>query len=148
MGNSSTGFEKFADILEKKIRKQIEAEIFASQSPEKNENLTASLEGNELLGSLLTSLNPVHFYVPAGTKKYPHKTVKSKPRPAHRFNPQQAHGFQFMLQCGAQLQDNFNKRELEAAFRALALKLHPDQGGSTEKFLQLLEARKSLQSLL
>lgn len=148
MGTSSTGFEKFADILEKKIRKQIEAEIFASQSPAKTETLTVSLEGNELLGSLLTSLNPVHFYIPTGMKKYPHKTVKPKPRPAHSLNPQQAHNFQFMLKCGAHLPDNFNKRELETAFRALALKLHPDQGGSTEKFLHLLEARKSLQSLL
>ena len=39
-------------------------------------------------------------------------------------------------------------QEIANAHRALMKKLHPDQGGSTEKFLQLLEARKSLQSLL
>ncbi len=148
MGNSSTGFEKFAEILEKKIRKQIEAEVFAQRPTPQMEPLSTDVESNQLLGSLLTSLNPVHFYVPTTAKRYPNKTVKPKPRPNHSFNSQQAHSFQYLLKKGAQLLENFNRKELETAFRALALKLHPDQGGSNQEFLQLLEARKSLQALL
>ena len=148
MSNQSTGFEKFADILEQKIRKQIEAEILKAQiAPEKQKTSSVG-EPTDLLGSLLTALNPVNFYVPAGTKAYPHKVVKPKPRPAHSFNAQQAHAFQFLLKQGGNLLENFNKIELETAFRALALKLHPDQGGSAEKFRLLLECRQTLKTLL
>ena len=148
MSQTSTGFEKFADILEKKIRKQIEAEMMSKGQTPRNTQENTTVEAHDLLGSLLTSMNPVHFYVPQGAKKYPHRTVKPKPRPAHVFNAEQAHAFQYLLKLGADLLENFNKKELETAFRALALKLHPDQGGSNEKFRLLLDARNSLKTLL
>lgn len=144
MPQTSTNFEKFADILEQKIRKQIEAEM----SPKPSEKQPQHNEAADLLGQLLTAVNPVHFSTRSGLQRYPHKAVKPKPRPAHKLNGEQCISYDFMLRQGSPLANNFNRKELESAFRALALKLHPDQGGSTEMFRKLLEARKVLSGLL
>lgn len=148
MQNTTRGFEKFAEILEKKIRKQIESEM-QNATPTSEQTAQRTKQGPpDLLSQLLTSVNPVHFTTPSRAHKYPHKVVKPQPRPSHQFNPQQALSYQFFVKNGGRLADNFNRKELESAFRALALKLHPDQGGTAETFRKLLDARKVLSGLL
>ncbi|HEV2808912.1 MAG TPA: J domain-containing protein [Acidimicrobiales bacterium] len=43
-----------------------------------------------------------------------------------------------------QLPSTASSRDIERSFRRLARKLHPDQGGDTEAFRQLLQARAVL----
>src|ERR1043165_5650573 len=135
MAHGSTNFEKFADILEKKIRKQIESEMHAQSKSSVHTSAKASEQASsgflagspDLLAQLLTSVNPVHFVAQSRLQRYPHKAVKPQPRPTHKFNAEQILSYQFIVKNGARLADNFNRKELESAFRALALKLHPDQ---------------------
>lgn len=42
------------------------------------------------------------------------------------------------------LKENATQTEITKAFRTLALKLHPDKGGSKEKFIEILDAYQAL----
>lgn len=161
MSSESRGFEKFAEILEKKIRKQIESELLkkASQGQNPSESPSAANSSHINLGKdsntysetwarLFTQVNPVHFSNPTLVKRYPSQNRPTRPRPAHVMNPEQVKAFEFLNFNGAGLTLNFSKREAQASFRKLALKLHPDQGGNAESFQQLIAARKALMNLL
>eukprot|EP00758_Cryptobia_borreli_P002184 Tbor_TRINITY_DN2842_c0_g1::TRINITY_DN2842_c0_g1_i1::g.23153::m.23153 len=47
---------------------------------------------------------------------------------------------------GYKLSDRFEKKDLKARFNKLALKYHPDHGGTEKEFQTLIEAHKLLQS--
>jgi len=137
----------FAEVLEQKIRRQIEQEM--QQSPPRYDGArpSAAPKLSSMETSLLWSLNlgPVLFKSQHQGQAY-HR--QRKPRPAHVMNKGQQSAWQFFQEHQADLADNFNIAELKAAFRHLALKLHPDHGGSNELFRALYQARKSLQGLV
>ena len=153
MSQRRTDFDNFAEILERKIRKQIEAEMMFSsekrnKASESHNKSQGQLDKAVVWGPLMTEIAPIHFTAPEkGLKRYP--TPKPlKPRPAHTMNAAQSLSFQFFIKHGAMIANNFTKAELTRAFRTLALRLHPDQGGSAESFQSLLQARQLLSSLI
>lgn len=140
-------FTAFAQILERKIRLQMEKE--ASQKPSSSQfHSQDSFSQPELWTHLVGHIDPIHFQKDQTRVAYHRNRPPLKPRPDHIFNPQQASAFQFFNSHGATLlAANFSSKELKKAFRTLALRLHPDQGGTAPAFRSLLRARSELQSL-
>lgn len=74
-----------------------------------------------------------------GFNKYPIQTRKN-----HQFNESQEISFQFFQNHLEQFERNFLKLELKKAFRHLAIKHHPDHGGSALLFIELKKHYETL----
>ncbi len=75
------------------------------------------------------------------------KSNKFQERPKHKLNSDQTNAFNYFKNEKVELPLHFFEEELSEAFRHLALKLHPDQGGSAEKFIELNAHYQSLKPL-
>lgn len=87
---------------------------------------------------------------PSPKRKEPRlaQAVRAAPRPpgpAHPLNENQKVAKDWFAQHGESLLEDFTVNELKAAFRRLALRLHPDaQRGSTTLFIDLKHHRQQL----
>ncbi len=136
-------FMEFAQILETKIRKEME-----KSAPASSEKASPKTElHSELWTHLVGHLDTRRFETPQKGQAYHRLRPAPRPRPDHKFSAPQSEAFEFFNQQGAALAANFSGPDLKKAFRSLALKLHPDQGGSAFKFQRLMQARAVLQTL-
>jgi hypothetical protein len=137
----------FAKILEKKIRREIEQEL--AQAPLRTSNSTSPQTEiqSELWTHLVGQLDTRRFEAPVKGQAYHRQRPAPRPRPAHQLNAEQTEAMEFFAASGQALAANFNSADLKKAFRQMALKLHPDQGGTAITFQRLLKARRSLESL-
>lgn len=79
-----------------------------------------------------------------GTIRSPYKPTPRKP---HILDESQTKSFGFLKEWAQELPEGFTFRELKAAFRKAALRLHPDQGGNCGDFLSLKGHYLNLQSI-
>jgi hypothetical protein len=136
--------QSFSEILESKMRTARPA----TQSKSQHSDIVSE-PWTQLIGHF-SPLKTCQITVAErlSTKAYQAFKPKPKPRPNHNFNGEQAIAFGFFNNQGAGLEANFSRKDLSKAFRNLALKLHPDQGGSPLAFRQLMTARACLQGLV
>lgn len=76
--------------------------------------------------------------------------VYEPPRAKHSFSPEQIWAYGFFVRQGERLAENFDEKELKAAYRKLAFKLHPDQAQNEKApahFHSLTEAYQILSEL-
>lgn len=128
-------FIEFAEVLEQKIRKSWMSEQRPSEPQAKVQDIedTSPTCLAQLLGK-----QPIYRSTLTGNKAYQRF---HKPRPAHRLNAAQIAALAFFKSQGQELSASFSKRELKKAFRALAIRLHPDHGaGSSGDFIVLKNA--------
>ena len=156
-------FHSFAQVLEKKIRKELEQEFHmgsssSRQQPElKSEQTSQSQAGArgqgsacaraELWNVLVGNLDPIHFSAPTKGQAYHGQRKPSPPKPPHQLSALQQWAAGFFTDRGISLSPRFSSNELQSAFRKLALKMHPDQGGSPAEFQNLMTARSELAQL-
>jgi hypothetical protein len=132
----------FLQILEQKIRQQVEQEILSSSEPSPRSMNTEI--PSELWTHLVGQLSTKHFQTPSKGEIYHRHRPPPRPRPDHKLDCKQKQAFLFFELQGAALATNFSSKDLQRAFRQLALRLHPDHGGSAERIQRLLEARVEL----
>lgn len=145
-------FETFAKILEKKIRKEVEAEVMAEVEAFLGktsgvEESTQPASSCEAWMGVIGNLGRFTVRAEAKAQAYHKLRTPPKPRPAHNLNATQTVAFELFKRLGAGLTSNFAMNDLKAQFRALALKVHPDQGGSSETFQSLMMAYRDLQTV-
>jgi hypothetical protein len=146
-------FESFAEVLEKKIRREIEAEILTEvdawldEDASHNGPSSTRLDNSpDCLTALLGVVEPLRQSPQSKAHLYhrhrPAVRPQPKPRPPHIFNDAQKTAYRFFHIHGEEgLQQNFTLPELKSSFRRLALRLHPDRPqGSTEHFIRLKNA--------
>ncbi len=141
-------FDSFAQVLEKKIRAQIESEMNSTQSTQSNIRTQIPAE---TWGNLLGQIQPQRFtQEQKGLNYHRHRKPPPHPapRPAHKMTAEQLTSFQFFKSHGSDLADNYTLKELKSAYRKLALKIHPDQGGRADLFMTLQQAFAKLQKVL
>jgi hypothetical protein len=141
-------FQSFAEILEKKIRKEIEKDFHSSSQTFSSENVeNSSAVQSELWTHLVGQMNPYHFTADQKAAVYHRNRPAPRPRPDHKLTASQAIAFSFFQAHKMELPANFSSNDLKRVFRILALRMHPDQGGSISDFRTLLAARAELQQL-
>lgn len=138
-----SGFTDFAEILEQKIRKEIENEYDVDHSQAVNMNEPDYTYMSWILGQT-PKMSTQNGFQHTLYKQY---QPKQQPRPAHKFNSEQEQAFHKICEYASAFKDNFTLKELKQAFRQAALITHPDQGGSSMKFIEIQKAFQSLQSL-
>lgn len=132
--------QSFKSILEKKLSK---ASSDASNSPLYGDNSPANL------AFLIGEIGNIRFSAAKNTSQLKsYLTKKSPPPPAHKMNEQQLESFLFVYTWAGNLKDSFTLTDLKLAFRRAALKLHPDQGGCDQNFINLREHIKNLECVL
>ncbi len=151
-------FHSFAQELEKKIRRDIQQDIQQDlepdrTSPEVHSNSTGSFGRSEkseipiqseLWSFLVGAVHPVRFTAAAKANIYHSQRKPMAPRPPHQLSAVQQWAIDFFAKHEAALSPRFSQKELQSAFRKLALSLHPDQGGSPVSFQNLVTARAEL----
>ncbi len=65
-------------------------------------------------------------------------------RREHNLNPEQENSFLFFHNWSCHFERNFSKIELKKTFRKLAIKLHPDHGGTAQLFIELKKHYETL----
>jgi hypothetical protein len=141
-------FESFADVLEKKIRREIEEEILAEVDAWGADDTALSSAQNtrldnspDCLGCLLGVVEPLRQNPQTKAHLYHKHRSPPPPRPAHALSPAQQKALHFFIERGSALADNYALKDLKSEFRKLALKLHPDRPhGSAAQFIQLKAA--------
>ena len=145
---------EFLKILEGKLRKEIlrelaseevSSEVKADTSP----HFTLEKEGmvgfSWLLGTTEVALgnrSAVRARSVYGVK------VKTPPaRPAHLLNPAQKAAYDRLAGL-TELPENFSMTELKKAWRAAALRTHPDRGGTSERFRDVQASFETLSKML
>lgn len=71
------------------------------------------------------------------------RTPPPPPKP-HKLSAEQDKAMSFFATHDIALTAAFSKSELKRAYRRLALKLHPDRGGDTARFVALRKAFETL----
>ena len=149
-----SGFQDFAKILEDRIRKEIEAEVFMdSSSPDFDAKDESFSQRDELplgfawilgqQGNLsLHSQDKV-----TETRARQAYGVKAKALPPHALNLAQAQAKNLFNNLGAQLAPAFRKMDLKKAWRQVAKATHPDQGGTASAFREAQAAYQTLQTV-
>lgn len=87
------------------------------------------------------------FDIPVSSKAYPRSATRPQ-RKAHVLSALELQSFEFIKSYNHDLPAGFTEAELKKAFRHCAIALHPDQGGSTELFMELKEHYEILKSVL
>ncbi|MBX3019613.1 MAG: J domain-containing protein [Bdellovibrionaceae bacterium] len=133
-------FVEFASLLEDKIRRELR--------DEKNVETPRFPSETELFPSGMAWLmGQVQSARPSANRARSAYGVKPKVRPAHRFDATQTDSFNFVKNAFPELENNFSPRELKTAYRKAAMKLHPDQGGTSEQFRDLHRHFENLRRL-
>ena len=135
MGNR----ESFAEILREKIQDSTQSQsenTYFSKAPPPPPEAWAGLIGQ--LDPLESRSAKVSFN--AYLKQCP-------PRPDHVLNETQNRAFAFLKKHDGSLKGSFSRGDLKRAFRLIAKKLHPDQGGTAAEMRELLQARNDLQTV-
>ncbi len=132
-------FQSFAEALENKIRQQIERE---NQKPPPSNSSEAPEAGwTRLVGEMPS----YRFQSPQKATAY-HLNRRPVARPSHVLNDAQKEAWAFFqAHLLTPLSPAFTRADLKRAFRALALRLHPDQGGTATQIQSLLKARQQLE---
>ncbi len=130
----------FQQILAEKMQTQ------TSKLEESNSSISPLETDPVHLAFLLGRVDRFSFTPGRARKSYPRPSPR--PRPAHTMNMAQKASFEYLKSFDCCLSENFNLRELKAAFRAGALKTHPDQGGQVFEFIELKNHYASLLSLV
>lgn len=142
-------FFEFAQVLEAKIRSEIESAYERNAKFEDSETSSFPYEnesfpmGTDVLPAGMAWLmgeipRNVDFPSEKATAKARNAYgVKAKPRPNHVLDADQANAFIFMKTYVSELNLSFSARELKTAFRKAALITHPDQGGNADLFREL-----------
>ena len=150
---SSMGqFTSFAEILENKLRKEIEGAIRSEIRTETKSEPTSNTSFQpDVISLLLGRVSPVKASNLTKASLYhqhrPKVRPQAPPKPAHKLTAEQSKAFQQFAAWGLGLADNFSSKDLKTAFRKRALKAHPDQGGNTLEFYQLQECYSALISV-
>lgn len=133
-------FLEFAELLEDKIRREIRAgeNVETPRFPSETELFPSGMAW--LMGRVPSA-------APSTIRARSVYGVKTKPRPAHRFDATQTESFLFLKTRVPELENNFSPRELKSAYRRAALILHPDQGGTNETFRDLHRHFENLRRL-
>lgn len=149
-------FQSFAEVLEKKIRREIEAEILSEvdswleDSTASTSTQTTRLDNSpDCLSSLLGVVEPLRQNPQLKAHLYhrlrPAVRPQPKARPAHVLNERQLTALHFFKTAGSALENNYSLPELKTEFRKLALRFHPDRPqGSASHFIQLKAAYDNL----
>lgn len=139
-------FMEFAEVLEKKIRRQIENDNASSTRPTENPRLN-----DELPSGFAWILGQGPVLKVTGTVKGPgqkkgHQAygVKAKPRPPHKLSASQKIAMQVFAARGSALSESYSKSELKTAWRRVAKSTHPDHGGTSQGFREAQAAYQSL----
>lgn len=127
----------FEQILQSKIKEQSQAGAFRQS----DESLDPQGVDPAHLAYLLGRVTRPGA-LPRG--KY---TVRPLPRAPHTLTESQLQSYAFLRNWISDLSEAFTRTELKAAFRQAALLLHPDRGGSAERFMQLREHYRALDSI-
>ncbi|HEY8271308.1 MAG TPA: DnaJ domain-containing protein [Pseudobdellovibrionaceae bacterium] len=128
----------FQQILESKIK-------IASDPRDLNKSPQQDFEPAHL-AYLMGHIRQTFFHPPPQLRV--HKIYPSPPRPPHTLSEEQQVAVSFFLFYGASLSPAFPQKELKKAFRALALKLHPDMNkGATSAFIELKNNYEMLNKL-
>lgn len=149
-------FIEFAEILEKKIRREVENEY---SSREKRESSSEKVSLSSEFPSEFDEL-PLGFAwilgqgptlkVQPQQERTGHKAygVKVRPPTPHTLTDSQKCAFDLFSQLGTEISPAFRAGDLRRAWRKAALATHPDHGGSAESFRQAQKAHQVLQSVL
>jgi hypothetical protein len=137
----------FAKILEKKIRQEIKQELAHEHSRTSNSTAPQTEIQSGLWTHLVGQIGTRRFEAPVKGQVYHRLRPAPRPRPDHHLNSEQIDAMTFFASYGQPLNANFSMTDLKKAFRQMALKLHPDQGGTAIQFQRLLKSRKSLEAL-
>lgn len=144
---------EFIKILEGKIRKEILREFSAQSFSEGKTSSESSpsphfLSENDMIG-FSWLLGDTHISPPTPTTRAQKVYgVAPRPRPPHKMNQDQRKAFDLLRNLSPSLNENFTHSELKTAWRAAALRTHPDKGGTNESFRQSQFAYKTLEKLL
>jgi hypothetical protein len=77
----------------------------------------------------------------------PPPVKKRTPLPAHKLSDRQLQAFEYFLDTSWPLAKDFTAEELKSAFRQLALRTHPDRGGTQQLFVELKKNYDILKSI-
>lgn len=133
--------EKLTEELTRNIRKDLQKNLFSERKTAISESHFAT--EHQLLGQIDAQIFQRNF----SQSRYQIFQKKPQPRPAHALSPEQRQAWNVFFEKGIPLADNFSLAELKTAFRKLAIRHHPDQGGTTETFLQIHAAHLKLLAL-
>lgn len=135
----------FQQILEEKLQAR-RPQSLSGQGIEQ-ETETRSFDHDPAhLAFLMGAIGP-SFFRPQTSRIYPSRP--KPPPPPHSLTEEQQSAYNFFILQGAALNPAFTSRELKKAFRALALKLHPDtnKGATAGPFLDLKHNYETLNAL-
>lgn len=149
-------FTEFAEELEKRIRREVEKE-FQARNPSSFTTSKSAItpEFPSEIDSLPTGFSWIvgeglRVHITHQNSKQGHSAYGVKPRPPrppHSLSEIQKSAFDFFRKMKVELEDNFSLQDLRRAWRKLALKCHPDQGGSAEMFRSAQSAYQKLQTV-
>lgn len=157
-----SAFMDFAQILEGKIRNDIENSMGISansqqkQSTQRPETFSQSKEIDTDPAHLAYLMSQVNMLKTANSPRETSNTSfktgypQPAPRPVkpHSLTPLQARAHRFFASHGLELSPAFSAKELKKGFWTLAKKLHPDcSKGSSGPFIELKSAYRELQTL-
>lgn len=97
------------------------------------------------LAYLLGNIHRMEFAKARG--QYPAPKVRPQRKP-HNMTNEQRLSYEFLKTWVHDFSEGFTGTELKKAFRQAAIILHPDQGGTPEKFMELKVHYESLRGLL
>lgn len=127
----------FKQILREKMGEK------ASSSPGMN---TSNVHADPAhMAYLLGQISRLEFQTPRG--QYPAPKVRPQRKP-HNFSATQKLSYEFLKTWIHDFSEGFTANELKKAFRQVAMVLHPDQGGSTQQFVELKDHYENLRTLV
>jgi hypothetical protein len=142
----------FLEILSEKIKNELKKEFrfqqnSSSLTTEKKTEVPQMPPPLSTEGALISELRTQRFVKPFANSSYKSFHRPPPPRPPHVLDAEQSLAFSFFAELGEGLVENFSLKDLKKAFRRLALKFHPDQGGNHQLFCRLQDSKKVLETL-